>query len=117
MSSLPFDPARFSTLDLAAFDALLGSGGPPLLVDFFATWCGPCAWILPTLHTLADAHAGNLRIVKIDVDASPELAIRYRIGSVPTVVLFSGGVEMDRSVGVEPERVQSMVERVFSAKS
>jgi thioredoxin 2 len=80
----------------------------PVLVDFHAEWCGPCKWIVPTLEEVARARAGKLLVVKVDTDEAPELAEEYRITSVPTVVLFQDGREVDRSRGVEPHRVKQM---------
>ena len=80
----------------------------PVLVDFHAEWCGPCKWIVPTLEEVARARAGKLLVVKVDTDEAPELAEEYRITSVPTVVLFQEGREVDRSRGVEPHRVKQM---------
>jgi thioredoxin 1 len=117
MSNLPFDADRFPTVDAEGFRAQLSPDGPPVLVDFFATWCGPCAWILPTLHALGDAHGASVRIVKVDVDQSPDLAEAHRIGSVPTLILFDKGLEVDRSIGVEPERVREMVDRILRTSS
>jgi thioredoxin len=79
-------------------------------VDFFATWCGPCAWIVPTLRAVAADYGPRVRVVKVDTDEDARVTTRHRIGSVPTVVLFHGGVEVGRSIGVEPERVRAMVE-------
>ncbi len=82
----------------------------PVLVDFHATWCGPCAWLDPVLGELTRKAEGRYRVVKVDVDEAPELARCYRIGSVPTVVLLRDGEEVDRSVGVEPQRLHAMLE-------
>ncbi|TVP44995.1 MAG: thioredoxin [Gemmatimonadales bacterium] len=90
-------------------EGVLRDSDVPVVVDFFATWCGPCAWIVPTLRSLAETHGSRVRILKIDVDEAPDLALNYRIASVPTVILFHRGTEAGRSVGVEPERVQKMV--------
>ncbi|CAN5695533.1 hypothetical protein BH23GEM11_BH23GEM11_09920 [soil metagenome] len=89
---------------------MLRDSAVPVVVDFFAPWCGPCAWIVPTLRTLVEVHGPRVRILKIDVDEAPDLARKYRIASVPTIVLFHGAAEVDRSVGVEPERVREMVD-------
>jgi thioredoxin 2 len=90
------------------FRASVLSAPVPVLVDFHAEWCGPCKWIVPTLEEVARAKAGELLVVKVDTDEAPELAEEYRITSVPTVVLFQDGKEMDRSRGVEPHRVKQM---------
>ncbi len=81
----------------------------PVLVDFFATWCGPCEWLTPYLEQAAERGGDRVRVVKVDVDEAPELSIRYGIRSVPTVILFRGGVEVERSIGVEPHRIRAMV--------
>jgi thioredoxin 2 len=82
----------------------------PVLVDFFAKWCGPCQWIVPTLEEVARARAGELLVVKVDTDEAPEVAEAWSITSVPTVILFREGREVERSRGVEPERVRGMAE-------
>lgn len=103
------DPFHLPQLSPGEVEGLGVSGEPPILVDFFATWCGPCQWIVPTLRHLQEAYGRRLVVGKIDVDAHPEFASRHRIGSVPTVILFHEGAEKGRSVGVEPERVTQMV--------
>ncbi len=90
------------------FEASVIGSPLPVIVDFFADWCGPCKWLTPTLDEVAGAAAGRLLVAKVDVDQAPELAERYRIGSVPTVLLIRGGEEIERSIGVEPERVRAM---------
>lgn len=104
------DPFHLPVLRGEEVEGLRGAAARPLLVDFFATWCGPCAWIVPTLRALRETYGDRVDIVKVDVDEATELAASLRIGSVPTLILFEGGVEVDRSVGVEPERVRAMVE-------
>jgi len=105
-----FDPFHLPALDGGEVEGLLGAGGRPVLVDFFATWCGPCAWIVPTLRALREEYGDRVEIVNVDVDEATELATSLRIASVPTVILFEGGVEVERSLGVEPEKVRRMVE-------
>jgi thioredoxin 1 len=80
----------------------------PVLLAFTAVWCAPCAWLDPYLLEAALEGKGRLRVFKADVDQLPEAAMRYRIGSVPIVLLFRNGEEVERSVGVEPERIRSM---------
>lgn len=79
------------------FDLLL-AGEKPVLVDFFATWCGPCKMFAPIFDELALEHS-ELECVKIDVDKLGEVAKRYGIMSIPTVILFSGGAEVKRNIG------------------
>jgi thioredoxin-like negative regulator of GroEL len=84
-------------------------GSPlPVLLAFTAVWCAPCAWLDPYLLEAVREGKGRLRIFKVDVDRVPEAASRYRIGSVPIVILFRDGVEVERSVGVEPERIKAL---------
>lgn len=84
-------------------------GAPvPVIVDFYADWCGPCEWLTPVLNEVAERAAGHVLVAKVDVDRAPTLAERYRIGSVPTVVLVRDGAEAERSIGVEPHRVRAM---------
>ena len=72
----------------------------PVLVDFHADWCGACKQLAPTIASLADEYAGRARVVKIDVDQSRDLARRYQVQGVPTVILFVDGQETERWVGV-----------------
>lgn len=63
----------------------------PVLVDFWAEWCGPCAGMVPVLEAIAEKHAGRLRVVKVDLDANPELGVEYRVRALPTLMLFKDG--------------------------
>lgn len=86
--------------DTAHFDAEVLASPVPVLVDFATPWCAPCRALEPTLHGLARAHAGKLRVVRVDADANPEIAQRYRVRGFPTVIAFAGGEERGRHVGV-----------------
>jgi thioredoxin 2 len=74
----------------------------PVVVDFWAAWCGPGRMISPVLEDLAGRHAGRMMVVKVDVDANPELAARFGAQSIPLLVVIRDGVEVDRIVGALP---------------
>ncbi len=82
------------------FDKLI-SGTTPVLVDFFATWCGPCKMQSPILEEVKSKVGDKAHIIKVDVDKSPEIAQRYRVQSVPTLIVFVNGEAAWRAVGVQ----------------
>ncbi|MCK2236234.1 MULTISPECIES: thioredoxin [unclassified Crossiella] len=75
----------------------------PVLVDFWATWCGPCKMVAPVLDEIAGEHADKITIVKLDIDANPSTARDYQIMSVPTMMLFQGGKPVKTIVGAKPK--------------
>ncbi len=75
----------------------------PVIVDFTAVWCGPCKMLEPALKELADQWAGQVRILKVDVDQNPELAMQYGDMGVPTLILFQGGKVLERLSGYQPK--------------
>ncbi len=75
----------------------------PVLVDFWAPWCGPCPMVSPVLERLASSYAGRLKVVKVNTDEHPTLAQRYRVQGIPLIVLIRDGAEVDRRVGAAPE--------------
>ena len=87
--------------DTAAFEAAI-AGDKPVLVDFWATWCGPCRMIAPVIEEIAAEFEGKAVVGKVDVDEEPGLAQRFGIMSIPTVIFFKDGREIDRKVGVMP---------------
>lgn len=77
----------------------------PVLVDFFATWCGPCKMMAPVLEEVAVAKQGKAAVYKVDVDQEPELAQRFGVMSVPTLIVFKDGSVAHQFVGVQPKQV------------
>ena len=82
-----------------SFQAEVLDSQTPVLVDFWAEWCGPCRIIAPMVEEIAAEYKGKLKVVKIDVDESQDVASRYRIQSIPTLLVFKGGEEVDRVIG------------------
>jgi thioredoxin 1 len=91
----------------ANFETEVLKSEPPVLVDFSATWCGPCKKLEPIVDELAGDYAGKVKVVKVDVDKAPGIAAKFGVMSVPTLLLFQGGAVKDQVVGVVPKRVLS----------
>jgi thioredoxin 2 len=96
----PAEPIE--TPDAASFDAAIAAASIPVVVDFWAPWCGPCRMVAPELARVAAANAGRYLILKVNTDAVPELGERFAIRSIPTMAVFAGGREKGRTSGARP---------------
>ena len=92
-----------SNLDTTNFDSSIKAASVPVLVDFWATWCGPCKQLGPVLDQLAGEMAGSVQIAKVDVDSNPALAQQLGVTSIPALFLFKNGVVVDKMVGARPK--------------
>ena len=110
------DIIKDGSVQTFARDVLDASMQVPVLVDFWATWCGPCKQLTPVLEKLVRAAKGKVRLVKIDIDKNPELAQQLRIQSVPTVYAFLGGQPVTGFAGAQPEsQVKALIDRLVSS--
>src|SRR6187551_917799 len=86
-----------------SFDADVLGSDKPVLVDFWAEWCGPCKMVAPVLEEIASEHGDKLTVAKVNIDENPEIARRYQIMSIPTMSVFSGGEVVRSIVGAKPK--------------
>jgi thioredoxin 1 len=87
----------------ASFDSEVVSAQTPVLVDFWAEWCGPCRMIAPILETIADEYSESLKITKLDVDSNPGVSMKFGVQSIPTLILFKDGQPVERIIGYMPK--------------
>ncbi|HYB42607.1 MAG TPA: thioredoxin TrxC [Candidatus Methylomirabilis sp.] len=113
-TALPL-PGQPITVTDATFAAEVERSALPVLVDAWAPWCGPCRMIAPAIEELAREMAGRVRVAKLNVDDNPETAARFDLRSIPTLLMLSGGREVDRIVGVVPKaEIARRLERVVA---
>lgn len=94
----------------ATFDAEVLNSKQPVLVDFWAAWCGPCRTIAPAVEKAAQTFAGRARVVKVNVDENPALAQRFQVMSIPTLIVFKNGQAVKRQVGANPAIIPGLIE-------
>jgi thioredoxin 1 len=95
--------ANITEINESTFDSEVLTGPDPVLVDFSAVWCGPCKMLDPIVEELATEWSGKVKVVKLDVDHAPEIAMKYQVMGVPTLMLFIDGETRERITGFQPK--------------
>jgi len=99
-------------VNTGSFEAEVLKSELPVLVDFWAPWCGPCKALTPTVHKLAEELEGKIKVAKVNIDESPEIAGKYSIMSIPTLLIFVGGTVNDQLVGlVQKEKIMEKLRK------
>lgn len=99
-------------VDQTNFQSEVLQAASPVLVDFWAPWCGPCRMVAPVVEKVAQTYTGRLKVVKLNTDDSPSIAGRYEVSGIPALILFKSGEPVDRIVGYVPEKqLAAMVEK------
>jgi thioredoxin 2 len=98
----------------ATFDKVINGSSVPVVVDFYADWCGPCKMMAPVLDQVARERTGHVLVAKVDTDANPAVSQRFGIRSIPTLVAFRGGAEVARELGALPKpRLDALIDRAM----
>ncbi|HJP70969.1 MAG TPA: thioredoxin [Candidatus Limnocylindria bacterium] len=103
------------TVDEGSFETEVLNAEKPVLVDFWAPWCGPCRLVSPVVESLGEKHGEKIAVAKVNTDENQQLAMRYSIFSIPTLIVFQNGREAARLVGYMPEQVMEDRLRPFLA--
>lgn len=101
--------ASVLTLDNSNFEQEVLQSQQPVLVDFWATWCGPCIRMSPVIDQVAAENGGKVKVAKLDIDDAPEVAETYGVSAVPTLIVFKNGQEVDRMLGAQPKNALQAV--------
>ena len=92
-------------IDQKNFEETLKTNNQPILIDFFAEWCGPCKALSPTIDELSKEYEGKAVVGKLNIDENPELAARFGVRSIPTLLIFKGGEVVDKLAGLVPKKL------------
>jgi thioredoxin 2 len=116
-TDLPAPAEPIEVRDEASFDALVRNAAQPVVIDFWAPWCGPCRMVAPEIARVASANAGRLVVAKVNTDDVPELGERFQIRSIPTMMVFDRGREAARTSGAMPAaQIEAFVRDAVSAQ-
>lgn len=96
--------AQAMKVEEASWDAEVTKAPGLVMVDFWAVWCGPCQMVAPVLEELATEYAGKVRVLKLNTDENPEIAGRYQVMSIPTIIFFKEGRPVEKLIGARPKR-------------
>ena len=111
----PSEPVEIR--NAAAFDRVVANASVPVVVDYWAPWCGPCRMVAPELAKVAARQAGKFLVLKVNTDAIPELGERFKIRSIPTMAVFGGGREVGRASGARPAAdIESFIESTLARR-